>query len=248
MTEWEWDVCTDPDAMLAFLGHRPPSLSVPAGQARQARGRVLRLFACACCRRVWELLGDEWSRQAVEVSERFADGLAGPDELREAEQIARAVRDPLGPAAAAAWAAAPAGDEEEATVLVARMTANAVGIATAWAAWTVTLPARVVGVADDVWATARCEHRRGQGDLLRDLIGNPFRSVPFDPSWRRWGGGCVAQLAQIIYDDRRWEELGILADALEEAGCDRQEILSHCRSPTPHARGCWVLDGLLGRR
>jgi hypothetical protein len=55
------------------------------------------------------------------------------------------------------------------------------------------------------------------------------------------------QLACAIYDDRAFEQLPILADALEEAGCDNADILAHCRGPGPHVRGCWLVDLLLGK-
>jgi hypothetical protein len=54
-------------------------------------------------------------------------------------------------------------------------------------------------------------------------------------------------MAQVIYDERKFEDLPFLADALEEAGCDNADILNHCRGPGPHVRGCWVVDLLLGK-
>jgi hypothetical protein len=54
-------------------------------------------------------------------------------------------------------------------------------------------------------------------------------------------------LATGIYDERAFDRLPILADALEEAGCDNADVLAHCRGDGPHARGCWVVDGVLGR-
>jgi hypothetical protein len=80
--------------------------------------------------------------------------------------------------------------------------------------------------------------------LLRDIFGNPFRPVALDPSWRTQ---AVVLMAMGIYDDRRFDDLPILADALEEAGCTSREVLEHCRSPGPHVRGCWPLDLILGR-
>jgi hypothetical protein len=60
-------------------------------------------------------------------------------------------------------------------------------------------------------------------------------------------GNTVTQLAESIYTDRAFDRLPILADALEEAGCDNADILAHCRQGGEHARGCWVLDLLLGK-
>ena len=83
--------------------------------------------------------------------------------------------------------------------------------------------------------------------LLRDIVGNPFRPVTLDPAWLRWNDGCVPKIAQSIYEERRFGELPILADALEDAGCDNADILAHCRGPEPHVRGCWAVDAILGK-
>jgi hypothetical protein len=80
--------------------------------------------------------------------------------------------------------------------------------------------------------------------LLRDIFGNPFRPVRLDS---RWPTPVVKALAQAVYEVRRFQDLPILADALEEAGCDNAAMLSHCREPAEHVRGCWVLDLLLGK-
>jgi hypothetical protein len=79
------------------------------------------------------------------------------------------------------------------------------------------------------------------------VLGNPFRPVAFDPAWLAWNDGAVAKRAQAIYDDRGFDRLPLLADALEDSGCTEAEILAHCRGPGPHVRGCWVVDLLLGK-
>ena len=81
-------------------------------------------------------------------------------------------------------------------------------------------------------------------DLLRCIFGNPFRPVAFDPRWRT---ETAVALATGIYADRAFDRMPVLADALEEAGCDQVDVLAHCRGPGPHARGCWVVDGVLGK-
>ncbi len=83
--------------------------------------------------------------------------------------------------------------------------------------------------------------------IMRDVFGNPFQSVPVDTSWVAWNDGTVRKLAQLIYDDRDFDRLPLLADALEDAGCTDAAILSHCREPGEHVRGCWVVDLLLGK-
>jgi hypothetical protein len=83
--------------------------------------------------------------------------------------------------------------------------------------------------------------------LVREVVGNPFRAVQVDPAWLTWGGGLVRRLAQSIYEERRFGGLPVLADALEEAGCDDADLLGHLRGPGPHVRGCWAVDLLLGK-
>lgn len=86
---------------------------------------------------------------------------------------------------------------------------------------------------------------RNKVQLLHDLWGPlPFRPVPMDSAWLT---PKVVQLAQNIYDNRAFDRLPALADALEEAGCHDADILGHCRGPGLHVRGCWVLDLILGK-
>jgi hypothetical protein len=92
---------------------------------------------------------------------------------------------------------------------------------------------------------ARAVERRAQCVLIRDIF-DPFQPVVIDPAWRTWNGGCVVKMARAIYDERRFDDLPVLADALEEAGCTQRHLLGHCRGRGPHVRGCWALDALLG--
>jgi hypothetical protein len=87
-------------------------------------------------------------------------------------------------------------------------------------------------------------HLRRQASIFRDIAGNPFRPVGFDPQWRT---GDVLGLARAAYEDGAFERLPMLADALMDSGCDDAAILDHCRGPGPHARGCWVVDLVLGK-
>lgn len=93
--------------------------------------------------------------------------------------------------------------------------------------------------------TIEPEEKARQCDLIRDIFGNPFQPVHVDQAWREWSGGIVVRLAKTIYDERRYGDLPILADALEEAGCRDGRMLAHCRQLARHVRGCWVLDALL---
>jgi hypothetical protein len=89
--------------------------------------------------------------------------------------------------------------------------------------------------------------RLWQAGVLKDLFGNPFRSVYIHPSWLT-ADSPVVQLARVIYDEERYGDLPYLGDALEESGCGDATVLEHCRSPGPHYRGCWVVDAVLGYR
>ena len=76
--------------------------------------------------------------------------------------------------------------------------------------------------------------------LIRDIFGNPFRPVAFDPAWRT---STAVALAKQMYESRDFGAMPILADALEDAGCDNDDVLTHCRDPAGVAR-----PRLLGRR
>jgi hypothetical protein len=97
------------------------------------------------------------------------------------------------------------------------------------------------------WVLTKTADRKLQIALLNDLVGDLFRSVVVDPTWLVWNDGTVKKVAQAIYDERRFHDLPILADALEDAGCTNADILAPCRGPGPHVRGCWLVDLLLGK-
>ncbi|HMC63349.1 MAG TPA: hypothetical protein VKI65_00265 [Gemmataceae bacterium] len=84
-----------------------------------------------------------------------------------------------------------------------------------------------------------------QVQLVRDIFGNPFRYVRVDPSWLK--DRTVQKLAQDIYDERAFARLPILGEALANAGCTNPDILTHCRQPAEHWRGCWLIDLLLAK-
>jgi hypothetical protein len=224
MTGQEWLTCADPQKMLQFL-------------LGKVSGRKLRLFAVACCRRIWPLLTDERSRQAVETAERYADDVATKEELAAAGQSAWAAKD-----------AAKEADKDAARA-AARATefvSYQVGWDAAWdAAW---------DTAREAARAAREAANQSHAALLRDISGNLSGAAFVDASWLSWNDGTVRRIAQGIYEERRMPEgtldnarLAILADALEESGCTDPDILAHCRQPGLHVRGCWVVDLLLGK-
>jgi hypothetical protein len=99
-------------------------------------------------------------------------------------------------------------------------------------------------VLDDLAFDIYVNPRKGIGPLLHCVFGNPFRPVPFDPRWRT---SDVIGLAMAIYEDKAFERMPILADALMDAGCEYEQVIGHCRGEGPHVRGCWVVDMLLGK-
>ncbi len=90
------------------------------------------------------------------------------------------------------------------------------------------------------------EEERAQCELLRDILPNPFRKLP-KPK-KSWRTETVRALATGIYAERAFDRMPILADALEDAGCEHADILTHCRGDGPHVRGCWVVDLILGKQ
>jgi hypothetical protein len=231
MTESDWLTCTHPRPMLELL----------SGKVSR---RKLRLFACACCRRVEPFLNNDMIRQALDAAEHYADGRI-PDRTAFSWYLkANAVRARLtrsgdwSPESLACHAVAQAlaTGKDDSYLEVHGTVAKAVAAATG------------KGQASPTWHTAFQAESAVLSDLLRDIVGNPF--VPpsvVDPGWLRWQGGTVGRLASAIYEERRFAELPILADALEDAGCGNADILGHCRSGGEHARGCWVVDWLLNK-
>ena len=235
MTEAGWSASHSPKAMLEFL------------RARVGH-RKLRFFAVACCRRVWPLLTDPRSRAAVEVVERYADGLAGPEEMHDAYRLARA-------AARAAWDAVGVarGDPDALAAAhrateAARAAAEAACEESAVAAAATAVAAGCTAYAGDpaLRAHVAAEHR-AQCRLLRCVVGNPFRPMSVDPTWLAADGGAAVELAHRIYQERAFGRLPDLARGLEAAGCTDPEILAHCRSGGEHVRGCWVVDLILSK-
>jgi hypothetical protein len=82
-----------------------------------------------------------------------------------------------------------------------------------------------------------------QAELLRDIFGFPYRPIPYSSDWRT---DTALELARQMYESRDFSAMPILADALQDAGCDNDDILAHCRGSGPHVRGCWVVDLVLG--
>ncbi|HUR54872.1 MAG TPA: hypothetical protein VMZ71_12120, partial [Gemmataceae bacterium] len=179
--------------------------------------RKLRLYTCACCRACDWLMSVPAARRAVAAAERWAEGNGTGTEV----SAHMSELDETIPAdQAGSRGAIRLG-------LCSVDTFNASVYTTAW-----------FNVDDDPVLERWCV------DQLRDIFGNPFRPVKVDPSWLT---SIVIALAEGIYAERAFDRLPILADALQAAGCDNADVLSHCRGEGPHVRGCWVVDLLTGR-
>ena len=224
MTEQEWLACDDVDQL---IDHHKETVS----------DRKWRLFACGCCRENWNWMTDRRSRQGVTVAEKLADKLI-PD--READLA----REGTAEAWTTVW-----GDGwhvyQTARAAHFSLSSNLDHVLLAPSethnAW---LNAVRDGIVRHPMEDVESQVKARQTSLLRDIVGNPFRPTTVEASWST---PTVVSFARVIYEQRTFEELPILADALEEAGCQNQEILQHCRSGELHVRGCWVLDLLLGK-
>jgi hypothetical protein len=219
MHERHWLVWKDPEPFLKSLlyNHHVPAV-------RQFTDRKLRLFAVACCYRVLHLCTSPLSKAVVQAAEQFADGATNVDR-QQLTQLQKLVL------ANGSWLHASEGELGFAVIREESLRA----------AFEVSLYAGYLsGGCEDRSRTE--EERENHEPLLRDIIGNPFRPVTLDSSWLT---STVLALARGIYEEKAFDRMPILADALQDAGCDNEDILNHCRQPGDHCRGCWVLDLLL---
>jgi hypothetical protein len=233
MTEADWLAGNDPESMLDAVRD-------------QGSDRKLRLLAVACCRSFWERLSEE-GRGIVELAERRAEGQGSGADLAEArrrvasivaglevdfEEKNRRYRSVESKYDCYDWARELDDEASEAE-------ANANHELSQWSAiFAATAPdARQAAATVGGPISVRCA-------CLREVFGNPFRPVAIAQSWLT---PTVVNLGQAIYDDRAFDRMPILADALEDAACTNQEILEHCRRQGPHVRGCWVVDLILAK-
>jgi hypothetical protein len=231
MTEEQWQQETRHPQWMVWSLRKSRFTRTKAGR------RKLRLYASGCCRLVWDLLTDPSSRQAVEVAERFAEGQASKEDLAVSHANAREIN----------WGA---------------LTADAPGVRERTAA-SLALDAGYASALDaafgmTVYEVALAGYGIGQRDgnhilcdVLRCVIGNPFRLPTLHPNGRT---PTITSLAEMAYRERSLPSgeldltrLGILADALEDVGCPDTALLDHLRSPGPHICGCWPLDLILGK-
>jgi hypothetical protein len=234
-----WLTSTQPQQLLAILHRRPRS------QERSVRGRKFQFFALACARMVSPVYTRGAFVTALEIAERYLMGWEEAENLNRALQEAMMARDEAehehqtGP---------QQGGADGFPVLHAAAVAARVAFHAAAHGWH---PSLISKVRD---ALAFAGHIRGPDDLarylaeladpLRDIFGNPFRPLTFDAAWLT---STAVSLARGMYESRDFGAMPILADALQDAGCDSEDVLNHCRAPGPHVRGCWVVDLVLGK-
>ena len=218
MDESAWLRCTKrPDMMLA--------------EQRYCAGpRKLRLTACGIARLVWDALPEQRIRDLVALSERFADGQVSRDDLEQA-RIAVSWRD----------------GERVCPCCVWDYTARQPDISAV--KFTITGVTRLITRSDP---SAYEPTVRRICDLVREIYGNPYqRRTPVPPAVFVHSDGAIPELARSIYHDRLpngtfdLQRMALLADALEDAGCNDMDLLSHLRSPGMHVQGCWAVDRLL---
>jgi len=198
---------------------------------RHATRRKLRLVACACCRAMFDYLNDD-QRAAVEAAELYADGYG----KRQFRTVNRTHFDRHG-----------AFFDE---VSIGNPTPDRTIVAECLTSCTCVMPDDQSdewdGAADAIFtlnyttgaSRLSCER------LLREIFANPFRPVAFDPSWRT---STAVAIAKGMYESRDFAAMPLLADALQDAGCEHPDMLDHCRGPGPHVKGCWVVDFVLGK-
>jgi hypothetical protein len=232
MIEQDWLACTDPTPMLELVREK-------------ASDRKLRLFAVACCRVFWATPPLDAIRRAIETNELFADLQASDQELSKVRSSAHS----------AAWdtrfgiESVPITSDSK---IVSQRIVERTNVSTEYLK-------RLYFVAFMANPTARLRTDEmpmlrtdsilalTSPNILRDVFGNPWRPITIDPTWLVWNDATVLKIARGIYDERAFDLLPILADALEEAGCNNSDILAHCRSGGLHVRGCWPVDLVLSK-
>ena len=246
MTEKEWLTAREPDDLLEFLRER-------------ASDRQFRLFICACCRRFLPLMPKKpqhdlnLCEKYIAYGEKFAEGLITWPKLQssfnEMEPVIVSHDGYL-----AAYAARMATDRDIAgsTRPMLRGRNLIAHPASTGAQYSRTVVGRLLATSKTSKGStptakkrmATIAEKRYQIEILHDIFGNPFQPITFDPSWQT---STVISLALQVYDSRDFSAMPILADALQDAGCDNQDVLNHCRGPGPHTRGCWVCDLILSK-
>jgi hypothetical protein len=218
--------------------------------------RKMRLVSLEACKHILHLLPDANCISVFEWAAQYSDGLVGEQGfLALSRHFATATGERDSAATEAAIRAVLALGPAEAPDAATAQVVDAKGIEAMVRAGCIspTLTSTEVSqVIQDARGspvhevfTRACEAEElAIANVVREIFGNPFRPVTIEPAWQT---ATVVSIGQAMYDERAFDRMAILADALEDAGCIDAELLAHCRGPGPHVRGCWVLDLLLGK-
>lgn len=240
MTEAEWLTCEDLGPALMWLG---------VYKGGGADKRKARLLACACCRRLWTTPPND-AQELLALAERQADKGVGSKVKR---QMLPAKRDRIRVILDRRMRAASLAAFQHDDLDILREAIETARDLIAWEAYDAHFEQLDPGVresrrdvtGDEVVSRARAIESKAQMPLLHDIFGNPFLLVPFSTAWRT---DTAVTLARQMYESRDFSAMPILADALQDAGCDSADVLAHCRdADQPHVRGCWVTDLVLGK-
>jgi hypothetical protein len=231
MTEAEWHETTELHRLL-FRGVVPMIYRGGNGVRRK-----LTLWTLASSARIAMHLPPDTLQEAQSLLEQRADGVLSQDVFAEAATTFRER------ALAAHLPETLLG--ESLSVLSDCLAVDEIEAAEMGALGTSRVRAAALNSFDEdaAFDAEMAEQDRPLTQLLFDIFGNPFRPVVFDPEWRT---STAVALAQQMYESRDFSPMPILADALQDAGCDNADILNHCREPNGvHVRGCWVVDLVL---
>jgi hypothetical protein len=232
VTEVEWFAAQQPLHLLEYL------------QGKTSE-RKFRLFACICARRIWEVAEDCRGREVhahVALTEAFADGNATLREMETARENGDWGVGEYSTYSCALYAA-------QATIRVDAVTAAMDAASCSEGGFALLAQGPLTDAIEirrkAALAAQQSEHAV-QAALIGDIFGNPFRPVTFEPAWRT---STAVALAAQMYEAREFSAMPILADALQDAGCDNDAVLTHCREVNAtHVRGCWVVDLVLGKQ
>lgn len=203
--------------------------------------RKRRLFAVACLRRRLDLIDDPRTLRAIDLAEGYADGRVSDQELLSADldafQAYSEMRDARLGENPQLWSWQGEHLRRAACLLVTHGVYYAEDVADH--------ARRAIGGGVEGWRR-ELDEESIQIALLREIVG-PAPLPTVDPFWLVHEDSAVVQLAKLIDAEQNFSLLPILADALEDAGCNLPAMLDHCRTPIEHRRGCWLIDLLLGR-
>ena len=220
MTESGWLNFTKLGPLMIFAFDRPKVTT------RQAV-----LFGCGCCRCAFDWRLPDFECDAIEALERYHDG----EITRKTWLKYRRALDPR--RWGKEWSRSATKWERDFRDAVVHLYFASVGRAVP------DLLLRAVESVGSVQYSAAFEAKLCS--ILRDIFGNPYRSVSFSAAWRT---DTVLALANQMYESREFSGMPILADALQDAGCENEDVLNHCRDANQtHVRGCWVVDRVLGK-